>query len=333
MRRRHPLRERVNGREHFGGDDDADDVRRLRHGQSMARLGSRCKRNFARRRRPCDTARVDQRDDTNTALTVVGITALTGIAAWLLWPKATAPVPPLGYVPQSPRAPSEAPVTMPAFLAAAPPVGAARERYFEAAVDAPTWSEVVLSPNVKIRVANDYLTAQGVHIPLWPSTAQRIADRFDAILPTKALVDAIWRAATVKIEPHPMSYAPLSGDDVRIIAQHEAIVDSQVTGREGLRDGGFKSIVVGRTLATPAGAGKVCIFGWHRANGVPIQPVYCSHSARFSDYSHGTRLVSRTAYLNGQSVAIESLFADPRYAPLLNESGTLTPAQLAYPRS
>ena len=71
----------------------------------------------------------------------------------------------------------------------------------------------------------------------------------------------------------------------------------------------------------------------HRLSGVPIQPVFAGHSARFSDYAAGTRLVSRTAYLNGQPVAIESLFADPRYAPLLNESGMLTPAMLVYPRS
>lgn len=275
------------------------------------------------------------RDDDTLPLFVAGVALVTGAVAWALWPKQAeaSAMPPRSYVPPSPRAPSEAPVSMPAFLAAAPPAGAARERYFEAAVDAPTFVRIPLGQGVEVAVSTDYLTAQGVHIPLWPSTAQRIADRFGAMLPTKALVDAIWRAAVVKIEPHPMNYRPLAGDDVRIIAQHEAIVDSQVTGREGLRDGGFKSIVVGRTLATPAGAGKVCIFGWHRANGVPIQPVYCSHSARFSDYSHGTRLVSRTAYLNGQPVAIESLFADPRYAPLLNESGTLTPAMLAYPRS
>jgi len=271
-------------------------------------------------------------DDDTLPLFVAGVALVTGAVAWALWPKQATASAPHSYVPQnSPRAPSEAPMTMPAFLAAAPRAGAARERYFEAAVDAPTWSDVILSPQVKIRVASDYLTAQGVHVPLWPSTAQRVADRFGAMLPTKTLVDAIWRAATVKVAPHPMDYRPLSGDDVRIIAQHEAIVDAQVAGRAGLTDGGFKSIIVGRSV--PTTPGKVFIYGWHRPNGTTIQPVFGGHSSRFSDYSHGTRLVSRTAYLNGQPVAIESLFADPRYATLLNESGTLTPAQLAYPRS
>ena len=276
---------------------------------------------------------MNARDDDTLPLFVAGVALVTGGIAWALWPKQAeaSAIPPRSYVPQSPRAPSEAPVSMPAFLAAAPPAGAARERYFEAAVDAPTWSEVVLSPNVKIRVANDYLTAQGVHIPLWPSTAQRIADRFDAILPTKALVDAIWRAATVKVEPHPMTpRADASRDSNKLLAEHEAIVNAQIAGRTGLIDGDKKSIVVGAAL--PSHPNAVYIYGWHHINGVPIQPVYGGHSKTYgADYSHGTRLVSRTAYLNGQPVAIESLFADPRHAPLLNESGTLTPAQLRYP--
>lgn len=275
------------------------------------------------------------RDDDTLPLFVAGVALVTGAVAWALWPKQAeaSAMPPRSYVPPSPRAPSEAPVSMPAFLAAAPPAGAARERYFEAAVDAPTFVRIPLGQGVEVAVSTDYLTAQGVHIPLWPSTAQRIADRFGAMLPTKALVDAILRAAVVKIEPHPMDYRPLSGDDVRIIAQHEAIVDAQVAGRTGLTDGGFKNYIVGRSLTTPAAVGKQFLYGWHRLSGVPIQPVFAGHSARFSDYAAGTRLVSRTAYLNGQPVAIESLFADPRYAPLLNESGMLTPAMLVYPRS
>jgi len=220
---------------------------------------------------------------------------------------------------------------MPAFLAAAPPAGAARERYFEAAVDAPTWVPVILSPQVKIMVSADYVAAQGVRVPLWPSTAQRVADRFGAMLPTKALVDAIWRAATVKVAPRSMTpRADASRDSNKLLAEHEALVNAAIAGRTGLIDGDKKSIIVGRSI--PTTPGKVFIYGWHRLNGVPVQPVFGGHSSTYgADYSHGTRLVSRTAYLNGVPTPIESLFADPRYAPLLNESGTLTPAMLRYP--
>jgi hypothetical protein len=201
------------------------------------------------------------------------------------------------------------------------------------AVDAPTWTEVILSPRVKVRVTTDYMTSQGIRVPLWPSTAQRVADRFDAILPTKTLVDAIWRAATVKVSPHSMTPRPdAPRDSNRLLAEHEAIVDAQVAGRAGLVAGNKKDLIVGRTAA--AHPDRVTIFGWHRLDGSVIQDPSWVHNARYgADYAHGTRLVSRTAFVDGRPVPIEQVFADPSLAPLVNESGTLTPAQLAYPRS
>lgn len=267
------------------------------------------------------------RDDAADLALVGGLAALAGGVAWLLWPS-DAQATSHAYAPATP--PLEPPVsTLPPFLAAAPPAGPARERYFEAAAEPPVWVRVPLGGGIEVDVARDYLTGQGVHLPLWPSTAQRVADRFGAMLPTKRLVDAIWRATTVKVAPRPMAYRPLAGDDVRIIAQHEAIVDGQVAGRVGLTDGGFKSIIVGRSV--PSTPDKVFIYGWHRLDGTTIQPVFGGHSSRFSDYSHGTRLVSRTAYRNGQPVPIESLFADPTTATLLNESGVLPANALRYP--
>ena len=272
------------------------------------------------------------RDDDTLPLFVAGVALVTGAVAWALWPKqaAASVLPPRAYVPQSPRAPSEAPVSMPAFLAAAPPAGAARERYFEAAVDAPTFVRIPLGQGVEVAVSSDYLTAQGVRVPLWPSTAQRVADRFGAMLPTKALVDAIWRAATVKVAPRSMTpRADASRDSNKLLAEHEALVNAAIAGRTGLIDGDKKSIIVGRSV-TPS---VVCIYGWHRLSGVPVQPVFCGHGNRYVDYSHGTRLVSRTAYLNGVPTPIESLFANPATAPLLYDNGTMTPAQLRYPIS
>lgn len=278
------------------------------------------------------------RDDDTLPLFVAGVALVTGAVAWALWPKqaAASVLPPRSYAPHdSPNAPSEAPVshaTMPAFLAAAPPAGAARERYFEAAVDAPTWVPVILSPAVKIMVSADYIAAQGVRVPLWPSTAQRVADRFGAMLPTKALVDAIWRAATVKVAPRSMTpRADASRDSNKLLAEHEALVNAAIAGRTGLIDGDKKSIIVGRSI--PTTPGKVFIYGWHRLNGVPVQPVFGGHGATYVDYSHGTRLVSRTAFVDGRAVPIEQVFADPSLATLVNESGTLRPEALRYPTS
>lgn len=267
------------------------------------------------------------RDDAADLALIGGIAALAGGVVALLWPRDEAATS-LGYAP-APH-PSEVPVsvTMPAFLAAAPPAGAARERYFEASVDAPTWVPVDLGQGVVVNVSADVLKAQGIRIPLWPSTAQRIADRFNAIMPTKRLVDAIYRAGDVKLTPR--SIQPHDGigrNDLRMIADYNAMIDAAVAGRSGLIVNGKKDIIVGRAVPD---SNAVWLYGWIRSDGTPVQPVYGGHAATYADASHGIRLVSRTAYVHGVPTPIESLFASPQYAPLLNESGVLPANALRY---
>ena len=179
-------------------------------------------------------------------------------------------------------------------------------------------------------MSRDVVTGGGVRLPLWPSTAQRIADRFDAILPTERLSDAIWQAGTVKLTPRPMTPTPTSPRDSNaMLSAHEALVNVELSGRDGLIVGAKKDVIVG--AAVPRTPGKVFIYGWHQRDGRPIQPVFGGHSSRYSDYSHGARLVSRTALLNGVATPVEALFANPATARLMNKSGPLAAAALRYP--
>jgi hypothetical protein len=50
------------------------------------------------------------------------------------------------------------------------------------------------------------------------------------------------------------------------------------------------------------------------------------HGARYADYSHGVRLVSQTAYLDGVPTSIFELLADPQLAPQLSDEGPLRQA-------
>ena len=136
-----------------------------------------------------------RRADVEDLALLVGAAAVAAGVVWWAWPTEEAATS-LGYAP-APEGGVSAP--LPPFLAAAPPAGAARERYFEAAVDAPTFVRIPVGNGIEVAVSNDYLQAQGIRVPLWPSTAQRVADRFGAMLPTKKLVDLIWQNATVKI--------------------------------------------------------------------------------------------------------------------------------------
>lgn len=229
--------------------------------------------------------------------------------------------------------------TLTAFLTVAPPAGPARERYFEASAVEPQWVDVDLGQGITITVSADMVKGGGgARLAVWPSTAQRIADRFDALLPTTKIVDSIWRAATVKIAPHPMEPRPGVGrDSNQLLLEHENIINGQVAGRTGLIDGAKKSIVVGGTMA--AHPGRLVIYGWHTLAGVPIQglendtPSYIHSVTYGQDYSTGVRLVKRMARKNGVPTPLTTLFANPSDARALSAGGVLSPAQLRYPTS
>jgi hypothetical protein len=83
-----------------------------------------------------------------------------------------------------------------------------------------------------------------------------------------------------------------------------------------------KDVVVCAGLANAPG--KVAIYGWHRTNGVPIQPLYLGHAAAWVDYSQCTRLVANTMTVNGKNTTIPQVLADPELCGLLSDEGTLS---------
>lgn len=243
---------------------------------------------------------------------VGGLAAFVGGVAWFLWPKDDA-ASVRAYAP----APSgqESEMSIPSDM--------------ESRVVEPVWVTLPLSPAVSIVVAEDYVKSDGIRLPMSPVAAQRVADRFGAMLPTRTIVDAIWRAAPVKIEPHPMSPRPgASRSSMTLAREHDAIINQRIGGRSGLTAGGMKDQVVGPELTR--NPRSLVLYGWHRLDGTVIQPANASHSRSYFDYASGTRLVKRTAYVNGRAVPIESIFADPALAPLVSREGPLRPDQLRY---
>ena len=69
--------------------------------------------------------------------------------------------------------------------------------------------------------------------------------------------------------------------------------------------------------------GRVAIYGWHRPDGTPIQPLSTVHGARYADYSHGVRLVSLVAYVDGVPRSLLDLLQDPRIAGSLSDEGPI----------
>ncbi|MAM62885.1 hypothetical protein [Maritimibacter sp. UBA3975] len=180
------------------------------------------------------------------------------------------------------------------------------------------------STEIVICVTPDYLAlgsdSDFVRVPLGLPAAATIAKRFGMTLPTSRMVDAIYAQARVKLSPAPMQAGPQMSS-TNYFLRHNATIEGQRKGRAGLISGHKKDVVIASRMAS--NPGRVAIYGWHRSQGNPIQPVSTVHGASYADYSHGIRLVSRTAYLNGRAVDLDELLASNRYAYLLNSDGPL----------
>lgn len=173
---------------------------------------------------------------------------------------------------------------------------------------------------------NDYFL-----MPMTPLLAQRIAGATGCLLPTKKMVDEIYRAAPAKLAPRPISPSAAM-ITMPVFKQHNDTVRVQRAATLsqwplGILVGGHKKdIIISNTIVAnlkPSVPEPVVIYGWHQLNGVPIQPVYNGHGETYADYSHGIRLVQRLATLDSVPVTIEALLNDPALWPLFSDEGTI----------
>jgi len=169
-------------------------------------------------------------------------------------------------------------------------------------------------------------------VPLSPVTAQRIADRVGCVLPTPRMVDAVWAAAQVRLEPSPIAPSP-EMTTVPVFEAHARMIAAQWRNvsapRGSLVSGHKKDVVITSALASLPN--RVAIYGWHRLTGEPIQPLYAGHAEDWVDYSHGIRLVLREMTIDGTPRDLLEVLRDPGLAPLLSDEGAITEAR--YPTS
>jgi hypothetical protein len=162
--------------------------------------------------------------------------------------------------------------------------------------------------------------------PMTPATAQRIADWLGCTLPTRKMVDAIYGAAAVKLAPTPIPPSAAM-TTVPVFLMHADMVRTQrleslaAHPLGALIAGHKKDVVISSRLAESPG--KVAIYGWHRADGAPIQPLYLGHTAAWVDYSHAIRLVQQSMILNGATTTVAQVLADPKLSSLLSDEGVI----------
>lgn len=163
-------------------------------------------------------------------------------------------------------------------------------------------------------------------VPLWPLTAQRVADEWECMLPTTKMVTLIWQHAAWKVPPQPWGppYDASMMSTERIIAHNDRIqktMESAGVDRTQLVAGHKKDVVLTNQLMVKQD--RVAIFGWHRSDGRPIQPLYLGHWNFYGDYAHGIRLVSKECVLDGQPALLDDILTDPVTAGVLSDEGPL----------
>ena len=167
-------------------------------------------------------------------------------------------------------------------------------------------------------VAPDYLSIgtddDWARIPLTPMAAQMIADSFHCFLPTRKMVDDIYKQAVIKLEPVPM-YA--FRDSSVTMWQHHLIVEGQRKLRKGLIAGIKKDVVLSGLVSRYLKPNHEAIYGWHKLDGKAIQPLYIGHINWWVDYSHGIRLIYRTVWVEGKKMDYTEVLSHPTLKRLL----------------
>lgn len=131
-----------------------------------------------------------------------------------------------------------------------------------------------------------------------------LCDAWGCEVPTSALVDAIWRAADLKLNPHALMRnfrIPKDMASPEAYASQRRAIEREirrVTCTSGFLDSATLpfDVLAGthKDFAILPG-GRTDLYGWHLLSGVPIEKGATSHNEAYVDYSQGWRPVRRVA--------------------------------------
>lgn len=167
-------------------------------------------------------------------------------------------------------------------------------------------------------VAPDYLCIgtddDFIRMPIQPTTAQRIANKKGYFLSTRKICNDVYNAAIIRVEPQPLT---VDRDSLYTFIEHNAIIEKQRKGYLGLIAGHKKDVILTHRLYESPKNDRVALYGWHKPDGKPIQPIYIGHVDWYVDYSHGIRLVKDTIYVDGMPMHYIDVMKHPTYSKLI----------------
>ncbi|MFO7574790.1 MAG: hypothetical protein R6W67_06495 [Bacteroidales bacterium] len=182
--------------------------------------------------------------------------------------------------------------------------------------------------NVQYEVMPDYLAVGSdedfCRIPMNPHTAQRLATQFGGSLLTPKLSDHIYEKAEVKLAP--FNYIPVGNANelVSKFRDHNEQIERQFREAGGVRGqltaGIKKDVILSAVISEKRD--RVVIYGWHKPDRKPIQPVYSGHVDWYVDYSHGIRLVNDRVLVDGKPVSLREILKHPVLFKLFSNEET-----------
>lgn len=178
----------------------------------------------------------------------------------------------------------------------------------------------------RVFVTPDYLAIGSdddfVRVPMTVRGARRIARETGTVLPTRHLVDAIQRQATVHLVSPEMAAGDAMGSVAYFVSHHRAIEAERAAQQAplgALVSGPKKDVVIsGRMLSLPGHTG---IYGWFRGDGRAIQPLSFVHDDKYVDYAHGVRLVDGEMEVEGMRRPLLDVLAERGVAALISDEG------------
>ncbi|PID63155.1 MAG: hypothetical protein CR986_00355 [Ignavibacteriae bacterium] len=198
------------------------------------------------------------------------------------------------------------------------------------------FTKIINNKTYKVRcfVALDYLAIGSdedyLYIPITPSTAQFLSDKFNCMLPTKKLVDIIYNNSEIKLIPQPIPPSDKM-TTMQVFFQHTDSIKKQIEeinlDREenNIIAGHKKDIIISNKIYNHnRGFDPVVIYGWHRGINNPIQPLYNGHNSMYVDYSHGIRFIYNYAIVNGDTLSIREILKDSELSNLFSNEGVIT---------
>ena len=170
-------------------------------------------------------------------------------------------------------------------------------------------------------------------IPMWPTTAQKIADKLYAVLPTKKLADEIHKraknipmaGAVPAVEPW-YHAGGVPGDIGNSGAWNVANQNRKKIGAarfDQIIDGHSKNVLISPELT----GSTVLLYGAVNPDGSwPLQGLSGDkHIWSYVDYSQLFRFFSRRARLDGKDTDLAFIFRDPKLSKLVSYNGAFEP--------